>query len=527
MFVDQKSDAYLTAFNDEITELPKVHFRPEVTEVAAEANAIGEAIELRTHTIGTDHVNPLLQDVVADIVKQYQDLKSNVEFDSVFGAFDRLAAQMGEQIGSVFNILTSVITPEVEALSSSIEEHITSLLRQDNKEIVVDPEKTAPAPITFKVCNWDNILARMGGPQVIKDNFIDITKREVTGDSRDLDIDLNREDLRIQPLGLSDEIATSLFAKIEEQVGAQAPDFKELFELAIGRGSTASGDYIPSSTVRAYMTSSNPYNVVVTATDLITRFADKVDTLKRLSLNVSDETLARYQTNLEIINRHLVMAAYTLMLCRKFFQDALVIHYDVLNSDLLEAMSNANLTEADISTYLHAVYDASNLQFPNTGISINTIQTNLEGAKNVVNEQQQHLLQNAELVRNEYRIRAVRDVLVDHIQQTEQSRIPEGMSLDSFVKAHLNMLDSFMTHLDSTDDNNLQNFLYKFVIETYYPGSIVASVHQLFGTTLTETLKVKPEVNEGDIAAVNLTVAAKLAADFLFKEIVCAHKPQE
>lgn len=527
MFIDQDSTAYLSTFSEEITNLPRVHIRSEVTEVAAEANAIGEAIELRTHTIGVNPTNTTLPAVVEDIIKQYQALKVNPEFECVFNSFDKLAAKMGEQIGSVFNILTTVVTPEVESLRSTIDERIETLLRQDNKEIVIDSAKTAPTPIIFKVCDWDNILARMGGEQVIRDNFQDIAHTTLTGDVRDLRIDLNRDDLRIQPLDIADDIADGLFVHIAEQVGEQAPDYRELFDIALGRNASVGADFIPANTIRAFMNGSDVYQVVVQASDIITRYADKVESLKKFSLNVNDETLTRYLTNLEIVNRQLVMAAYTLMICREHYRDALVLSYDVLNSDLIDAMHNEELSESDVSTYIQSVYDQQTTSFPVTGISIATIKANLENARNLVAEQQQNLLKNAELIRNQYRFRAVREVLAEHIKETDQSRIPSGMTMDDFVTANLRLLESFITHLDSTDDNNLQNFLYRFVIETYYPGSIVASVHQLFGTTLTDTLKVKPEITQTDIASVNLTVAAKLAADFLFKEIICAHKAAE
>lgn len=529
MFNNQDSTTYLSAFSEEITNLPHVHFRSEVTEVAAEANVIGEAIELRTHTIGVKPTNTTLEAVVEDITKQYQALKSNPEFEGVFNSFDKLAAKMGEQIGSVFNILTTVVTPEVETLRSSIEERIEALLRQDNKTIIIDSAKTTPVPINFKVVDWDNILARMGGSQVVKDNFQDIARASLTGDARDLRIDLNRDDLRIQPLNLADDIADSLFVHIAEQVGDQTHDYRELFDIAIGRNSSIGADFIPANTIRTFMTGNEVYPIIVRITDVITRYADKVEPLKKFSLNVNDETLVRYLTNLEIVNRQLIMAAYTLMICREHYRDALVISHDVLNSDLIEAMGNEGLSEADVSTYIRSVYEQQGqaVPIPVTGITIATIKANLENARTLVAEQQQYLLKNAELIRNQYRFRAVREILAEHIKETDQSRIPSDMSMDDFVKANLRLLESFITHLDSTDDNNLQNFLYRFVIETYYPGSIVASVHQLFGTTLTDTLKVKPEITQNDLASVNLTVAAKLAADFLFKEIVCAHKAAE
>lgn len=527
MFINQDSTAYLSAFSEEITALPQVHVRSEVTEVAAEANAVGEAIELRTHTIGVNPTNATLEQVVEDIIKQYQALKVNPEFQSVFDSFDRLAAKIGEQIGSVFNILTTVITPEVESLRSTIETRMETLLRQDNKEIIIDSAKTEPTPITFKVCDWDNTLACVGGEQVVRDNFQDIAKTSLTGDARDLRIDLNRDDLRIQPLNIADDVADGLFAHIAEQVGEQAPDYRELFDIALGRNASVSADFIPANTIRAFMNGSDVYQVVVQAGDIITRYASRVESLKKFSLNVSDETLTRYLTNLEIVNRQLVMAAYTLMICREHYRDALVLSYDVLNSDLIAAMHTEGLSENDVSIYIQSVYEQRSTSFPVTGISIATIKANLENARNLVAEQRKDLLKNAELIRNQYRFRAVREVLAEHIQTTDQSRIPSGMTMDDFVTANLRLLESFITHLDSTDDNNLQNFLYRFVIETYYPGSIVASVHQLFGTTLTDTLKVKPEITQADIASVNLTVAAKLAADFLFKEIICAHKAAE
>ena len=528
MFINQDSTSYISTFSEEITNLPQVHVRSEVTEVAAEANAVGEAIELRTHTIGVNPTNTTLEAVVEDVIKQYQALKANPEFESVFNSFDRLAAKIGEQIGSVFNILTTVITPEVESLRSTIEARMETLLRQDNKEIIIDSAKTEPTPITFKVCDWDNTLACMGGSNVVRDNFQDIARTSLTGDARDLRIDLNRDDLRIQPLNIADDVADGLFAHIAEQVGDQAPDYRELFDIALGRNASVGADFIPANTIRAFMNGSDVYQVVVQASDIITRYADRVESLKKFSLNTNDETLTRYLTNLEIINRQLVMAAYTLMICREHYRDALVLSYDVLNSDLIEAMHTEALSENDVSVYIQSVYDQQNAtSFPVAGISIATIKANLENARNLVAEQRKDLLKNAELIRNQYRFRAVREVLAEHIQQTEQSRIPSGMTMNDFVTANLRLLESFITHLDSTDDNNLQNFLYHFVIETYYPGSIVASVHQLFGTTLTDTLKVKPEITQTDIASVNLTVAAKLAADFLFKEIICAHKAAE
>lgn len=527
MFINQDSTAYTSAFSEEIADLPRVRICSGVTEVVAEANAVGEAIELRTHTIGVNPTNTTLEAVVEDIIKQYQALKADPEFESVFNSFDKLAAKIGEQIGSVFNILTTVITPEVESLRSAIDERIETLLRQDNKEIVIDSAKTAPTPITFKICDWDNTLVYMGGSNVVRDNFQDIAHTSLTGDVRDLRIDLNRDDLRVQPLNLTDDIADGLFAHIAEQVGEQAPDYRELFDIAIGRNASVAADFIPANTIRAFMNGSDVYQVVAQASGIISRYATKVEPLKKFSLNVNDETLTRYLTNLEIINRQLVMAAYTLMICREHYRDALVLSYDVLNSDLIEAMHTEGLSEDDVSTYIQSVYEQQATSFPVTGISIATIKANLENARNLVAEQQQNLLKNAELVRNQYRFRAVREVLAEHIQQTDQSRIPSGMTMVDFVTANLRLLESFITHLDSTDDNNLQNFLYRFVIETYYPGSIVASVHQLFGATLTDTLKVKPEITQADIASVNLTVAASLASDFLFKEIICSYKAAE
>ena len=515
------SKIYVDGLLNNLDSLPCLHLRSEVTDIAAELNCLTEAIELKSQgdRAGANDAM-ILEQVAAD----YNAIKKSPEYSRCFEGLTQLANELATRILGVFNTLSQTIHPEVEELKASIEKRMQELLARDNKTAAVDQSVATIQVPNYQVVVWDQLFNQLGGEDIVRQNFADITGNKLTGGSADVaNLAGAVANITVQPLQIDDETYTYIRDTVSNSCSDSGSDVAicgDVIDYAIGRNGISS--MILVNSVGA-LNSGKPYSEVIHGTeDALTTLPKAIERVKKVPFNLSPEVYDVLQANFKRLENQLIVAAYCLIVCRNALKDVLVIDENTLNGDTAGTFLQKN-DAATIAKYIAVIHKDLNVPVPSTGITASQIENSKQNIEERYNQRQSTIVSHGVLVRTQYRLMAVKDVLTDFLQNVDPARVPEGIAPDDFIRGQLQLLSRKVGELDSTEDNNLEGFLYNFIINTFYPGSVVATVNQLFGSEVTKLLEIKENLETRDIQAININVAARIAADFLMNNVFCAH----
>ena len=518
------TSGYTWLLAENIDQLPNVTFNPNITELSSEFKCIAENLELRADA---DNVNLDTSKLVTAQCEQYNKLKANPELELAFGAFDKLASKLSSEIGSVFQILANTIHPEVEQLTREIDERLVQLLKADNKEVVLNIDNTEITPLEFEFVRWDDLIHQFGGEDVIISSFQGLMGSSAlnfgtsdfsfTSDTREkLCITFSGDESTIKGLDSLDKT----LAEYKEQFSdcpEKYQNLEETLQLLLGRY----GEFRLPKPVNLYLSGNPLATVFNTTVDFIKKHIDCIPLIKKMTFNFNNFAQQLLTHNLEALENQLTLCAYLLLICRKSYHDILIIGGKQLNGDLAEAMQESQLTFNDITIFLMFVHRQDTVELTdNDDYSLKDIKDAIEDAHKFIEQRRRNLLTNATATQITYKHRAVSEILVEYLENTDVTRVPMSTPVDQFIHSQRVVLESRLRSLDSGDDNNLNSFLYKFIIDTYYSGTIIATAHELFGKEMTELLQTKASFDGQDVDKVNISVAAKLAANFLMSTII-------
>lgn len=515
-----QSNVFLPMLEDTLDTLPDVLFNPGVTDIATAVNAIGDAMEVRLPMSNMDE-KARASEIVRQVIETYDSLKSCPEHVGCFLPLTQLSNNLGTNMINIFNILKSSVRPEVESLKESILGKTTALLEAENLGVLVTPN--AEPSTDFFIVNWDQYVNRFGGVQSIIDAFKDLTQYGSNLSITDIGIALDSAKFRIEALQINPETEDDILRRVKERT---ADEFQRERVDQIYRLITDPylfNGFVVETLSRSV--SSNVYPPIINACiAAIEDIYPVVNIFKSTPLDVTEDLLGRIQSNIEVLLNVFHLIAYLLLVMRKHYTEALIIDVKMINGDVLPNFESEGGSLKDVSIFLQVYYTSKQIGVPFSGIKGREVLETKQDAAALYDQLTNAHLMQASTIKNGVIIRAAREIMADHIQSADPSRLPENTSVEDFFRIKKPLIQIMLNRFDSGEDKHLENILYDFVLSLWYDGTMVQTAHELFGSEIVRQLEASSDIDNETLALVDARVAATICANFIMKEICVVKK---
>lgn len=498
------------------TPWPHVVFKSSLVDLAQAVNTIGDLLELKLPMESKDIKEATTKQLIAQqVMHQYDELKTCPQHTAVFASLNKISSAIGDNIASVFQVLQTSVQPEVEALRDQINEKTSELIRQDGTNVALLQDSAINA--NFNTVSFANTIDAFGGAAELSRAFHDTTGYEATNNINDLFAGVSILQLRITEVGLGEEAIEDIVKRVKEKVESRYSEdqIKDLVSLV-----TVSYNF--QSFVAQHLASiahANLCNILLDNIATVTSLEPLIETLRSTPLNLPDEILDQIHANIETLNKAIVLMKYSVLIFDSIFKNTLILNASTLHQENMNAFLEAGGTKDDIAKFIFVYYTTKNLVIPDTGISKDEVQSYKSQVDQEFASLNTSYQINADALRRSTLVRAANDVLTDYLNNTEATRLPEGVSAEQFAKDHKYLVDKCINNLDVREDSHLENCLFTFIIELWHDNTVVHAAHELFGAETLRQLEVNPNLTEDQLRLIDARVAAALAAEFVAKNL--------
>lgn len=513
--INNDSRVHIAHLTSDIANLPDITFNFNVTDMQI-VNNIADALEIKL-----DMSNLTKEQAASTIVEQvltcYQKMKTDPEYGPYFAKLDSIASRLGENIASVFTTLKQNVRPDMESLKEQIMNQATVIAEKENRGIFLNPVNSEPA-VTFEVLDWDKLFAPFGGTQEIIE---DVKQRfDLPGigslSFNEIHNALYSNALKIERIKLADETFYDIVKRASENTNSEF-DFTNVLKLIVE-------PYHYGELLHSILAG---LNLGKDISPFISKFITEVSgtfeavrILKSTPLDVSDDVLEKLHTNIEKVNNLFVLAAYQLIMVRMNRSNALILSESYVNGDKMPEYESQGGNIAELAKHMQVSFLSKQIPVPSTGITTDQVISYRDDTKTKYDELMKSYLLKADSLKQMTIARAAKDVLYSYLESTDSSRLPEGMYIDSFVRAHKPMIQTAINKLNANEDGNLENVLYDFLLDLWYNNTPVQLAHQLFGKEVMRHLEISQELTDDTLALIDAGVGATLAANFIMKELM-------
>lgn len=505
----------------EFNELPDIRFRDDAGSFTSAVNAIGDAIELRTTaTIKNENIDQFVSTIVNQTAIKYEALKQDASYAYAFEPIVQLAGSLSEKVQSVFNVLRYTVKPEMDNLKDAIRSRTEINLKANNMPVFTSaPDITA----NFRTFEWAPLLSAVGGVGELPEIFKSITGVEPSDSIADLGVAMNCGKLEIKQLDINADTKKDIIERLTNsdvyRIAVSGSSVEHIYDLFTDVWTY--NNTLKNVIWKAYSTN-DTCDTVLKCENAI-KLMEVIYEVKKVPLDVSAELLDSIQSNLDAIIATIQIAGYALLKAENMYKDnhAILMGETLINGDLVDEMTTSGITLEDIYKHHYILVKVPEAIIPATGISLETISDHREQVNQKYDEIVNGLQVQFEFIRHDYTVRAMQEVLREYLENTDATRLPEGVNIDNFVTTKAQYIQVATGCLGTNADDNLEAVLYDFIINVHFNNSITKTAHKLLGSELIKQMNAKSDLNEVDFIKVSATVATKIIAQFLANEIVC------
>lgn len=496
-------DVFGTMLAQTIENLPKIEFNPAVSDLDTVAAIIADGVELRFES--SDTTCPLRKDkIVAQCMDTYAKLQNNPNYHQYFNKLDGFAESLADKVNNVFNLLQTTVQPEVISMRDEIMQlananNDNANLREDGVSLKLVELDKYYAPISGR----DNAVREINTLLRVPQETINVPNRVVLNDIGNM--------IRLDALELDEETKADIIKRVTDE--AKIDSSLVLATYDIITNPYAFGKMVHETIYKAANSNEN-YISLQNCVSYIIHYAPIVLAFRNTKFNLSDQVHELLIKNIEVAGTAFLAIGYAIAILEDSWKDAILIAPDTIVKQV------TGVDEQLIKKYTFVNFIAKKLPFPSTGVSMEEIRNTEVAIRSEYDTLLKHVASKEDTERKYALYKATVSVLTNRLNETHENLLPEGMNLEEFVRVKKPLVERTANMLNTNIDNNLENVLYTFVIDAWYPNSIISAAHSLFSAEIIKHLNISPEVDDSTIAIIDVTVATKLIIRFLTNLLV-------
>lgn len=501
------SSTMISVLQEKITELPDLNFK-RFSDLEWSMDTLGDAIELRL-PVSNMTTSESAGIIVSQVGSIFNSLLNKREARDFFSALNRLGDSIGENICDVFNILKTSISPEVQ----NLKEQILSLAETGTPDAVPlsrIAKYEHDYAIDFEYVDWDDCLHKLGSrddliASITENTGVSISSSPTISELKSV---CRNADFLGTDYGFSidSDTHTEIVQRLENRF-VQPEVANELIEILTTR---YGANTLINNTVYRLISKTEHSDALRSCIDAIDKFYIPILEVMNNPFNVSDEVAHSLKDNAAKMQFLFYVIGLAVMSLREHYKDSIIISKSMLNKDL----ANGTREETQkLSAYLIVRHIEPGYEIPMSGISLDTIEKDHQ-----VDSDFDRLIRDTKKqidgIFAASLVHAVKQVLNEYIENdsecTEQCKY--------LIRNAVNQLT-----IGDGGDNGLENSLYTFLIDLKYRDTIVGSAHRLFSIHTLRTFDTNSEITDGDAKLINVSVAARLATEFVLNNL-CERK---
>lgn len=503
-------------------ECPNLRFKTGLVDLGSSIRFITDLISLKLpNELDRDGNIPI---IISQVFRQYQEFRDTPEYSEYFRSIDTLISNITESVTNVFNILKFSVKPEVDGLKELILKRYEERSSDARDSIYLFKEETVSA-MNFKLLNWDYYLNILGGYDIISSYFKEQTGMEFQVHERIINtlqqvVGYSIPTLEFDEVTLADIIARWK-AAIAEHTTSNTEDLtapatiEQLIRFVVNRYEF---DYLQKSILGAI--NNNDAEVAIqTLTTNIETYYPLLLILPKVPINVTDEMMAAIVSNIETMKNLMLFCGVALVSLREHFKESYLLTTNQVNGDTQDEFESKGGTSELLSKFVYLNHIAPNIAIPYYGVSVEAILSQKENTEKLFNEKKLASIAKFNSDKMFGIVAAAREILEEHLANTDETRLPKDMSLEEFTKYHANTVNTYLNLIDTSEGNHLESMLYEFVVNLWYDGTMVQTAHKLFGTLLIKQLEASQELDSAAMSLIDVRVASILASRFVFNEL--------
>lgn len=506
--MDNSALSYL--ISEQIKTLPGLTLKSNIAGLTSAARLVAEGIEQRVPEVADDEQPLEAEKVVEKVTETEGELQEDEGFKACYGDLARIANRLGAAAVQTINMLDNEVTEDVDSLENSIKERAEEILVDEGQQAVVDK----PVEAHFKVLKWDKYLNAMGGVESLGEHYKTLLHANPSYDFIDLKYAIGKPEFKIEALNFHPETKQDIIRRVSEKAGnaAQRMAVIKLYEAATD---PYTYDGLLRNTVGELCTASSLGKALRGTCNVLAGIRPMLQIFKKTPLDITNEMNDQLHANLDKVENLFNLMGYALVATRKNFQNAYLIDEDTVNGDQEEALEESGATPEDAQMMLDAMYKAPGLEVPLNGISVKAIAENKQQIRASYAKHAAALKSDAINVQQKAIVRAGMEVLSQYLESTPESRLPQGLTKEQFLKANLPHVQSHLGLLNLNGDHSLNTMLYDFVLSTHYSETMAPELHRLLGKEVVEHLKLTPNMSSEDLLLVKVSAVAKMISEFI------------
>lgn len=513
--INQNSSAFAPIIgNDEfVKSSPNLRINPSVSVISNVVDMIAQKVEMECE-LSKKPFSPEL------VIKMYDKVKQDKNNGTLFEKLDDVSKKLGANILNVFNTIQYEVKPTVDKLQSEILAMTNKILGDDE---VVDDEGNSTVEVVDE--NTEEVIEEAGGSEEAEECFKSATKMNSGFDSVvRLYLDKKLEVESITPDEVGEETIKESITNIDTESQIKEDAATEAWNLISN-----------SYNLRKFMyelcadsaKNGNYFKCVTNIKHAVNVVKPALLAWKKTFVNTTDKINEKIHANIDKALTVITTGLYTLNQINKIYKDKNTIVLTVDDKKILvnrENMKANNLTNDDVVKHLRVKYFSSHRNIPSTGISAREILSSKEKVSKTyeadLNTRKLRALSN----RHSAMASAMKSVLTTYLENTDPTKLPNGVDGKLFAKHNASIINSFAKRLESKNDTNLQSSIFDFVIDMWHRNTPVAKAHKLFGQEVVNHLKLEPSMEDMHIKMIDTSVAVDIATDFIVDKLCVIDK---
>jgi hypothetical protein len=185
----------------------------------------------------------------------------------------------------------------------------------------------------------------------------------------------------------------------------------------------------------------------------------------------------------------------------------------MINNQELNEFSKNNGKAEDIGRYIRAYYHSTDI--PVAGVSTSLVLSTKDKVNELITSSDVKIKSKARVLLAKSTANAYMHILNQYLLNLDDSRIPEGMTQKEFYQMKFYIINRTVDNINSSDEN-VEDALYRFLLETFYKNSIVQKLYVYMGKEYPKILTQYDNIDEDTVLKIvdNYVVAA-LVSEYL------------
>ena len=504
--------------DNSIEKLNKINFKKTV-DISAITKIIEDCVAFKTNESSSidDEKSIDARYIYEQIANAYDAVKKCPEHEKCFEEISEIANKLGENVVNIFNILSTVINPEVENLVESIKKRTATILEESGNEIVVQKDIKTDALTRMTWATYINIL---GGIENLINTYKALYGHDFNFTPADVDYAITHSDLKVELMNIHPETRSGMLSAVSEKAGngeqRQAVGF--LFDVLTD---PFRFNELFKSTVIATIDNRTMSSGLQVTCRAVENLYPVLRLFRETTFDITDEMNDVLSANIERVETLFKILGFTIAAARYNYKDALMIDINLINSDNEEKFHEAGGTDEDIVKYMRTFYkDSGHFSLPTVGLTVDEI----INAKPEVDErykiEEQTKLKNSEMLQHSVLIQATNEVMESYLLSTPDEKIPENEDKESFLRYAVDKSKAATAFIMTDGDNNLSSVLFNIIIDLFYHDTILGTAHEMFGEELIKQAKLNDNIDENITSQIDVTVASRIVSKFLVDHVL-------